>query len=262
MWTNLALPNEHPGPMIVDIECLRSIGLQFLRSNLVVQFSVVSFVVMALIAVVSGAVLSNKIRIDAINDLVAEAVGSSSARVLRALTPEDLSNPVIDEGYKRFSQSSIVSERTARIKLQAADGTVIYSNDPTEVGSQFPGQENLMKALQGENPLDIKIPQNPKNELERHHLTLMGGLRPHSIPGRDEASRFIRDQAVLRTHGRPHQHNPPLAFHRDRIGIWDLVRIASFHRMGRLADDKTAANPTGGVGHRARNQGPSRHCGT
>lgn len=160
--------------------------LQALKSNLVVQFSVVCFGVMAAVAVISGIVLSHKIQTDAINNLMDEAVGSSSARVLEVLTPDDLSIPMYGERYDRFDQfvqTSIVSERTARIKIWAGDGTVIYSSDSTQVGERFPLKNNLLKALQGENSREIKTPDDPDNVLERHLGTLMAVNTPIVFPG-------------------------------------------------------------------------------
>lgn len=156
------------------------------RNNLVVRFSIVSFVVMVTVAVTLAFVLSGKIRSDAIDDLVDEAVGSLSARVVGALTPEDLEVPMTGERYDRFHefvQSSVVSDRTARIKIWAGDGTVIYSNDPSQVGGQFPTKENLLRALQGENPIEIKIPEDPENALDRHLGTLMEIYTPIVFPG-------------------------------------------------------------------------------
>jgi signal transduction histidine kinase len=158
-----------------------------LRDNLLVQFSVVSFVVTAVIAVVLAIVLSNKIRSDAIDDLVNEAVGASQGRFLSAITPADLEVPMTGERYDRFHQfvkRSIVSERTARIKVWAKDGTVIYANDPKGVGQKFPENQNLQKALQGENAITIKVPtKDPENYQERFLGTLMEVYTPIIFPG-------------------------------------------------------------------------------
>ena len=76
--------------------------LRRLSENLLVQFSVASFVVMALIAVGLATVLSNKIRSDAIGDLVDETVGASSSRLLAAINPADLETPMTGERYDKF----------------------------------------------------------------------------------------------------------------------------------------------------------------
>lgn len=163
--------------------------MRHLKQNLLVQFSVISFVVMAVIAVVLVIVLSNKVRSDSINDLVDEAVGSASGRLLNAITPADLEVPMTGaryDSFHEFVQQSIVSERTARVKLWAKDGTVIYSDDPAGVGEQFPTKENLLKALGGETATEIKIPEDPENDRERYLGTLMEVYTPIIFPGTTE----------------------------------------------------------------------------
>jgi signal transduction histidine kinase len=160
-----------------------------LRENLLVQFSVISFAVMAVIAVVLAIVLSNKIRSDAIDEQVNEAVGASRGRLLSVITPADLEVPMTGERYDRFNQfvqQSIVSDRTARVKIWAKDGTVIYANDPAGVGEKFPAKPGLLAALRGENAIEIKIPNEPDNEREKFLGTLMEVYTPIIFPGASE----------------------------------------------------------------------------
>ena len=105
--------------------------MRLLTGHLVVRFAVVSFVLMSSMGLVISAVLSDKLRSWAISDLVDEAVGASESRPLTALTPEDLDVPMTGARYGRFHeflQRSMVSDRTARVKIWAKDGTVIYSS--------------------------------------------------------------------------------------------------------------------------------------
>ncbi len=113
-------------------------NIKIFKGNLLVQFSVVSFLIMVMIAVVLATVLSKKVRSDAVDAVVNEAVGVASGRLLRAITPADLEVPMTGARYEkfhRFVQGSIISPHTARVKLWAKDGTVIYSDDPGGVGS-------------------------------------------------------------------------------------------------------------------------------
>src|SRR5207245_4626944 len=147
-----------------------------LRENLLFQFSAVSFVVMVLVAGVLAIALADKIRSDAVDALVAEAVGQASGRVLTAIAPSDLEVPMTGARYQRFHefvQQSIVSARTARVKLWATDGTVIYSDDPAGVGLKFPENEGLLKALRRQNATNVNRPHAPEHVLERHLGTLM-----------------------------------------------------------------------------------------
>ncbi len=112
------------------------------KDHLVVQFSVVSFVIMALIAASLALILSQKFRSDALQALEEEAVVTSTGPLLEVLTPQDLLEPMTAARYDDFHsyvERSIVSDRTARVKLWSTDGTVIYSNDPrTLCKSRFP----------------------------------------------------------------------------------------------------------------------------
>ena len=136
---------------------------------------------MIITAVLLAIILTGKIRSNAINHFIEDAVDSSSPRIARALTPADLEVAMTGERYERFHQfvqDSVVSERTARIKLWAKDGTVIYSDDPTQVGERFPNKLNLMKAFEGETPIEIKAPEDVDNDRERRLGTLWKCLFP------------------------------------------------------------------------------------
>ena len=163
--------------------------MRLLTENLVVQFSVVSFVITVSTGLTIGVVLSDMIRSSAINDLANEAVGASEGRLLNALTPEDLDVPMTGARYHDFDEfvkRSIVSARTARVKIWARDGTIIYSTDPAAVGDRFPTKENLLKALRGENAVEIKVPKDPENERERYLGSLMEVYTPIIFPGTSE----------------------------------------------------------------------------
>ena len=141
---------------------------------------------MIITAVLLAIILTGKIRSDAINHFIEDAVDSSSPRTARALTPADLEVAMTGERYERFHQfvqDSVVSERTARIKLWAKDGTVIYSDDPTQVGERFPNKLNLMMAFEGETPIEIKVPEDVDNDRERRLGTLVEVYVPIVHPG-------------------------------------------------------------------------------
>lgn len=141
---------------------------------------------MIITAVLLAIILTGKIRSDAINHFIEDAVDSSSPRIARALTPADLEVAMTGERYERFHQfvqDSVVPERTARIKLWAKDGTVIYSDDPTQVGERFPNKLNLMKAFEGETPIEIKVPEDVDNDRERRLGTLVEVYVPIVHPG-------------------------------------------------------------------------------
>ena len=140
-----------------------------LRDNLFFEFSAISFVVLAAIALSLTYVLSNKVREDAVKDLVDEAIGASSGRLLRALMPSDFEGPMTGDRYdsfNRFVQQYVVSERTARVKIRAKDGTIIYADNPKAVGKKFPPNEPLLRALRGENVAILEVPADATHVYE------------------------------------------------------------------------------------------------
>jgi len=189
-----------------------------LRENLLFRFSAVSFVVMALVAVVLAIALADKIRSDAVDALVAEAVGHASGRVLTAITPSDLEVPMTGARYQRFHefvQRSLVSDRTARVKLWAADGTVIYSDDPAGVGLKFPENEGLLKALRRQNATNVNRPQDPEHVLERHLGALLEVYTPVIFPGTAEPKGALEI----------YQHYAPTAQRIDDLCRWLFLSI-------------------------------------
>ena len=156
-----------------------------LRDNLLVQFSVISFVLLAVMALSLAYILSNKVRVDAINDLVDEAIGTSSGLLLGAITPSDFEEPMTGERYDRFHefvQQYVVSDRTARIKIRAKDGTIIYADNPEAVGKKFPPNEPLLKALRGENVAIVRVPTDATHVYEADLGRLMEVVTPINFP--------------------------------------------------------------------------------
>lgn len=146
-----------------------------------VQFSLVSFIITALIAAVLSVILSHKIRAQAVDALLNETVGNVHGRLLRAITPADLENPMSGDRLKQFDafvQASIISDRTARVKLWAKDGTLIYSDDPALIGKRFPIHAGFLKALQGESTVSISTPNEAENEREAGLGTLIEVYAP------------------------------------------------------------------------------------
>ena len=131
---------------------------------------------------------ANQIRSQAIDEVVEDAVDVAAA-VINVLDPADLELPMVGNRYDVFNEfvnRSIISKRTARVKVWAKDGTVIYSNDPLEVGNKFPSNQLLLRALRGENATKLNVPENVEHQRERHLGTLMQVYTPIIFPGSTE----------------------------------------------------------------------------
>ena len=116
----------------------------------------------------------------------AEARDTVAKRVLYVLTPEDMSAPL--EGDRlatvdRFVRESVISARTARIKIWAPDGRVIYADDHTIIGQQFAIDDELEKALLGMSSSHREASGGEENKSEASLGSLLEVYTPLVFPG-------------------------------------------------------------------------------
>ena len=88
--------------------------------------------------------------------------------------------------FHEFVQQSIVSERTARVKIRAKNGTIIYADNPAIVGKEIPPNEPLLKALRGETVPVLKVPEDATHAAEAQLGHLMEVVTPIIFPGTTE----------------------------------------------------------------------------
>jgi hypothetical protein len=163
--------------------------MKALRENLLLQFSLLALVATAIIAAVATWSLSQSLTESIIAEASAEAVDTLSNRVMSQLGPGDFLTPMGDDRYAefdRFVQESVVSARTARIKIWNREGTVIYSNDRLQVGQTFLPKENLRQALKGNVSRELSVPKDVENVFERLLGTLIEVYVPVRFPGSPE----------------------------------------------------------------------------
>lgn len=159
--------------------------------GMVWQFALVSWVVIALIGLGLARILGDGIEHYFISELMAGANETLTQRVLRRLTPQDLVQPMTGERYARFQawvEDSVLSERTARIKIWNREGMVIYSNDPSQVGQIYPNKEELEKALSGSMAGELSELEDQENEAESQYGRLFEVYVPIVFPGSDEVA--------------------------------------------------------------------------
>ena len=159
------------------------------KENLLLQFSITSFVVMALLAILLSLVLANTSRDHVLQEVQTEARDTLYLRVLGRLTPDDLNQPMAGarlETFHRFVIDSVMSQRTARIKLWSRQGQLLYSDDFAQIGRTFPISDELAEALQGRVSREVSVPQKAENERERLLGTLIEVYVPIVFPGTEE----------------------------------------------------------------------------
>ncbi|MBI4284655.1 MAG: hypothetical protein HY670_01985 [Chloroflexi bacterium] len=151
------------------------------RENLFLQFSIVSFVALVIIAFVLNASIASAVRSHAEAALASEAVAMASNHLVARITLADLETPMTGDRYDRFDafvKTSILSGNTARVKVWAKDGTIIYSDSREAVGKKFPTNERMLRALNGETIAEIEKPESEETETEASLGVLMSVYTP------------------------------------------------------------------------------------
>ena len=157
-----------------------------LKEGLFWQFALVSLAVMGLLALLLSLSLGRSIQAMVLDNAVAEALDVQRPLVISQLTPQDLEQPLTGERYDRFHrffQETVASLHTARIKVWNPKGTVIYSDDRSQVGQTFPIDEHLGHALVGMVATEIAVPAGAESARERQLGTLIEIYAPLAFPG-------------------------------------------------------------------------------
>lgn len=157
--------------------------------GLLLQFAAASFVVVVCMGVALGWMLGRIVEQNALTDASMAARDVVSRRVMDHLSPGDLRSPMTGERYDAFQrlvQESVVSGRTARIKLWSRDGTVIFSDDAALVGQRFPIGYDLGVALEGELAMDVSNLQGGDHLADRQFGRLLEVYVPIVFPGSAE----------------------------------------------------------------------------
>lgn len=98
-------------------------------------------------------------------ELVADTV------ITPALTPGSVSRPMTGERYARMAlvveQVRATDPGIARVKIWGTDGTVVFSDDPAEVGKRLEMEDDLKEAIDGEPQSDISDLSADENVGER-----------------------------------------------------------------------------------------------
>ncbi|MBI4300855.1 MAG: HD-GYP domain-containing protein [Chloroflexi bacterium] len=155
------------------------------------QFSIASLVVIAVIGVALAWGLSDLVRRHAVKDLMEEADDTLVSRILDHLSPDDLATPMSSTRlteFQHFVEESVISQRTARLKLWNTQGTVIYSTDLAQVGQSFPIKDELAKALAGRMVGELSGLEAEENAAERPLGRLLEVYVPIVFPGSSQVA--------------------------------------------------------------------------
>jgi signal transduction histidine kinase len=140
-----------------------------------VQFAVSGLVVMALIGAIAVAVGRQIGTREAIRD--AKEVSKLAGRGVVApnvgrgvLAGDPLALRRLDAVVRR----RVLTDGIARVKLWAADGRIVYSDEPRLIGARFPLEEDERRAIDGRGAdADVSDLSRPENRFERRYGKLL-----------------------------------------------------------------------------------------
>jgi diguanylate cyclase (GGDEF)-like protein/PAS domain S-box-containing protein len=148
----------------------------FRRFTLLRRFGVVSFVVFLVLGATLAVILGRSVQDIALAEAQQNAYDTLHARLLHHVTPRDLTAQMTGARYRAFDtfvKSSILSDRTLRVKVWDPHGKVIYSNDRAILGHTFPLEGELAEALDGQLTSEVSDLRKSENRDDRRFGTLL-----------------------------------------------------------------------------------------
>lgn len=130
---------------------------------LLIQLAVVGLITSTALAAVTWR-LTEEMRRSAVQETGEHTQETLAPLVASQLSEEDLARPMAGQRYTefhRFLEEGGLSEHTLRVRIWGPDGTVVYSDDPGEVGASRPVEGELAKALAGRTGARLGTEDSP-----------------------------------------------------------------------------------------------------
>ncbi|MER3399129.1 MAG: hypothetical protein C4316_11500 [Chloroflexota bacterium] len=164
------------------------------RLGLTRQFALTALVMTLVLGLSLNAWLSQTIREVALDGARAESRYAVEDILLTRLRPEDLEQPMSGEhlaDFDHFVRKSVLSRHTVRIKIWNRKGQIVYSDDLSLIGAEFPVHEGLAAALAGRVTAAVSGTDRPENVSEAGEGPLLEVYIPLVFPGsREPAGAF------------------------------------------------------------------------
>lgn len=123
------------------------------------QFAVLGLVVIGLITLVLSLMVSSVLRREFLDREWITTADYVRTQVLSHLTPAVLANPETAEAgerFERFFQQVAAMPEVFRVKVYAADGTVLWSDETQLIGRRFTDNSHLNGALAGQTVVNME----------------------------------------------------------------------------------------------------------
>jgi signal transduction histidine kinase len=140
-------------------------------TGIVWRFAFTSLLVFALIGLVIAMTREQDLRARSEAGAAVRAGLIAEGVIAPLLRPADLRAPIRGTRYEELDRAihgfAMAHAGIERIKIWAPDGTVLFSNDPAQVGLKPEPEEDLLEAFEGEVASEISDLEEPENASER-----------------------------------------------------------------------------------------------
>jgi len=154
---------------------------------LIRQFAVLSFVIVALITVALCAVISHGLREDLLEREWTTTADFIRTQALQILAPDDFSTPESAAAQGRFGnfyRQTVMMPHVVRVKIYAANMTVLWSDEPRLIGQRFADNAQLAGAVAGRTTVNLETGEKKvENVYERNEPQLVEVYVPIVFPG-------------------------------------------------------------------------------
>jgi signal transduction histidine kinase len=140
-------------------------------TSIVWRFALTSLLVFGLIGVGTAFLRARDVRSRAEDAAAVRAELIAEGIVAPLLSPADLAAPVRGNRYQQLDREirgfAMDDAGVERVKIWRRDGTVLFSNDPAQVGQRPEAEDDLLEAFEGEVESEISDLDKPENASER-----------------------------------------------------------------------------------------------
>jgi diguanylate cyclase (GGDEF)-like protein len=165
------------GDVISDLRRSISVSPRLTTLTLSQRFGVTSFPVFLLFGVVLAFILGQAVQSIALNGARQTAYDNLHAQLLHRISSRELAagQMTVDRyrSFDAFIRSSILSDRTIRVKVWNRHGRVIYSDDRRISGHTFAIAGELSEALHGELASEVSDLSKSENRDDRRYGKLL-----------------------------------------------------------------------------------------
>lgn len=140
------------------------------RLNLLSSFTLVSFFLLAAIAVILIIGIQRRLENNALQQEASSAADQAAFILNPNLRASDLTGPLTPSRFAAIDtliRTEIMHENIIHVKIYSLDGTLIYSDEPNLVGQKFPISDELALALNDQIGMEVSDLSKPENAADR-----------------------------------------------------------------------------------------------